>query len=141
MSASDAVVHVYLSTGCLHGRHDYCNAPTGQAGGKRPAECKWCGAPCVCPCHTAAPVADAAGQSSITCPRCGATSYNPNDVRYGYCGRCHAYTGEKVCDVEGHQGCTVFECRWGAPLLLAGDRAAAGCEAYEDEHGPCDRDA
>lgn len=31
---------------------------------------------------------------SFTCPTCGATSWNPNDVRYGYCGRCHAFTGD-----------------------------------------------
>jgi hypothetical protein len=30
---------------------------------------------------------------SITCPVCGMTSYNPNDVREGYCGNCHAWTG------------------------------------------------
>lgn len=30
---------------------------------------------------------------SFTCPRCGATSHNPNDQRYGYCGRCHEFTG------------------------------------------------
>jgi hypothetical protein len=29
----------------------------------------------------------------ITCPRCGATSFNENDVRAGYCGRCHDWTG------------------------------------------------
>lgn len=28
----------------------------------------------------------------ITCPQCGATSYNANDVREGYCGRCHDWT-------------------------------------------------
>jgi hypothetical protein len=31
--------------------------------------------------------------SSFTCPRCGAVSQNPNDVREGYCGRCHDWTG------------------------------------------------
>lgn len=30
---------------------------------------------------------------SITCPVCGMTSYNLNDVANGYCGNCHAYTG------------------------------------------------
>lgn len=30
---------------------------------------------------------------SFTCPACSATSYNPNDERYGYCGRCHDHTG------------------------------------------------
>lgn len=31
---------------------------------------------------------------SITCPRCGATSYHPKDVEYGYCGRCHWWTSD-----------------------------------------------
>lgn len=31
---------------------------------------------------------------SITCPRCGRTSWNPNDVREGYCGACHDWTGQ-----------------------------------------------
>lgn len=30
---------------------------------------------------------------SFTCPVCGATSYNPNDVANGYCGACHDFTG------------------------------------------------
>lgn len=34
------------------------------------------------------------GTPSFTCPACGATSYHPMDVRYGYCGRCHDFTGE-----------------------------------------------
>jgi ribosomal protein S27AE len=29
----------------------------------------------------------------FTCPRCGRTSYNPNDKREGYCGACHDWTG------------------------------------------------
>lgn len=32
--------------------------------------------------------------SSFTCPTCGRTSANPNDVREGYCGACHAFTGK-----------------------------------------------
>jgi hypothetical protein len=43
--------HRYLSTGCHHGDHAYCQAMTGLQGAKRPAECKHCGAPCVCACH------------------------------------------------------------------------------------------
>jgi protein-arginine kinase activator protein McsA len=27
----------------------------------------------------------------ITCPQCGMTSYNPNDIRYRYCGNCHQF--------------------------------------------------
>lgn len=52
--------HEYLSTGCLHGDvvlkdgrtgHEYCQGDTGHAGSKRPAECKFCAAPCTCLCH------------------------------------------------------------------------------------------
>lgn len=43
--------HVYLSTGCLAGRHSYCSATTGQQGAKRPARSKFTDAPCICWCH------------------------------------------------------------------------------------------
>lgn len=49
--------HIYLSTGCLHGQHDYCQCATGQQGEKRPGRCKFCDARCICPCH------DLAGQA------------------------------------------------------------------------------
>lgn len=49
---SEPSTHRYMSTGCFHGDHAYCQAKHGAAGPKRPAECKFCGAPCVCPCHT-----------------------------------------------------------------------------------------
>lgn len=45
--------HAYLSTGCLHGRHDYCQAKQGRVGPKVPATCKFCKAPCRCRCHRA----------------------------------------------------------------------------------------
>lgn len=37
----------------------------------------------------AAAKAEAGG---FTCPRCNATSHNPNDKAEGYCGRCHTWT-------------------------------------------------
>lgn len=43
--------HIYLSTACLHDRHDHCNAMVGYQGAKRPAQCKFCDARCVCACH------------------------------------------------------------------------------------------
>lgn len=50
-----AGTHLYLSTGCLHGQHAYCQAMTGHAGAKRPATCKFTDeygcTPCVCACH------------------------------------------------------------------------------------------
>lgn len=32
------------------------------------------------------------GRPSITCPRCGFTSYHPDDIANGYCGHCHDWT-------------------------------------------------
>ena len=43
--------HVYLSTSCMHGHHDYCKTDVGIAGLKTPAKCKFCPAECVCACH------------------------------------------------------------------------------------------
>lgn len=53
--ASTRATHQYLSTGCLHDKHDYCQSMTGHAGAKRPAQCKFCDAKCVCWCHTTTP--------------------------------------------------------------------------------------
>ncbi|MFI0262523.1 hypothetical protein ACH4OW_26180 [Streptomyces sp. NPDC017056] len=44
--------HRYLSTGCLHGEHGYCQGTAGRAGAKAPAQCKFCTARCVYGCHT-----------------------------------------------------------------------------------------
>lgn len=33
---------------------------------------------------------------AFVCPRCGAESWNPNDAKYGYCGRCHWWTGDPI---------------------------------------------
>lgn len=41
--------------------------------------------------------------NTITCPQCGMTSYNPNDIAQGYCGNCHDWTGmaKEDYDVPG----------------------------------------
>jgi hypothetical protein len=31
------------------------------------------------------------GPPSFTCPHCGRTSYNPNDIAQRYCGACHQF--------------------------------------------------
>lgn len=49
--------HDYLSTGCLHGEHTYCENKTGQLGPKTPAKCKFCDARCICDCHGVHPAA------------------------------------------------------------------------------------
>jgi hypothetical protein len=30
----------------------------------------------------------------FVCPKCEAVSYNPNDIREQYCGRCHKFVGQ-----------------------------------------------
>ncbi len=66
-AASTDTAHRYLSTACLHGRHDYCAAPTVSRDGtwqtigpsysallgeaKQAAACKFCGSRCRCRCH------------------------------------------------------------------------------------------
>lgn len=32
----------------------------------------------------------------FTCPACGTASSHPEDIANGYCGRCHAFTGDEV---------------------------------------------
>lgn len=34
------------------------------------------------------------GPASFTCPACGMTSHHPDDAAHGYCGSCHAFTGD-----------------------------------------------
>jgi hypothetical protein len=50
------LMHRYFSTACYHDEHGYCQARQatdylGQDFNRRPAQCKFCGAPCICPCH------------------------------------------------------------------------------------------
>lgn len=45
------IEHLYVSTACQHSHHDYCQRETGTTGQKTPAQCKFCAAPCLCPCH------------------------------------------------------------------------------------------
>ena len=35
-------------------------------------------------------------EPAITCPRCAATSYHPEDVRQGYCARCRWWTSDPL---------------------------------------------
>ncbi len=75
------VEHVYYSTYCVHGHHEACKNT-----------CVVCHAPCTCECHFDRPAGPT--QPSITCPRCGRTSWHPVDVKMGYCGNCHDWTAE-----------------------------------------------
>ncbi len=43
--------HFYMSTGCLHDNHAYCQSKTYPEGSKEPAKCKFCDARCLCICH------------------------------------------------------------------------------------------
>ncbi|MFF3643416.1 hypothetical protein [Streptomyces sp. NPDC002564] len=63
MTRPTAPVHIYLSTGCVHGDtvlpdgrtgHEYCQTEAQRYDGtvKKAASCKVCRAPCICSCHT-----------------------------------------------------------------------------------------
>jgi hypothetical protein len=43
-------------------------------------------------CAHASHVTDGSQAQAITCLRCMKTSYNPDDIREGYCGNCHDWT-------------------------------------------------
>ena len=34
--------------------------------------------------------------TSFVCPHCGARSFNPNDSRERYCGRCHVFVDDQI---------------------------------------------
>jgi hypothetical protein len=48
------------------------------------------------PCAAAPDRASWAERPGFTCPQCGGTSYHPDDLAHGYCGRCHAFTGDRA---------------------------------------------
>jgi predicted RNA-binding Zn-ribbon protein involved in translation (DUF1610 family) len=41
--------------------------------------------------ETADRLAEATKPKTFTCPKCGAVSHNPNDVKEKYCGACHEF--------------------------------------------------
>lgn len=53
---------------------------------------------------------------SFTCPTCGMTSHNPNDVKFGYCGNCHAYTGPDHTQEQAALGLVCPECSLTQPF-------------------------
>ncbi len=57
---------------------------------------------------------------SYTCPICGKTSHHPEDVRYGYCANCHAFT----------RTCTIGQCP-SIPVAVLGNVAACDLHATE----------
>jgi hypothetical protein len=104
--------HAYLSTGCLHGAHDYCKSMTGIQGTKRGGKCKFCDTQCICTCHTE-------DEESVIEPYCeGFPDTCPNKVtvepaeHHGGGVRCGCFdedgTTERVCELEG-QG---VRCNW-----------------------------
>lgn len=64
---------------------------------------------------------------SITCPQCGRTSYNPNDVRERYCGNCHQYHDTMLRNATRWTAARGVGIILGMTLLAVG--LLAGCEA------------
>jgi len=53
---------------------------------------------------------------SITCPQCGMTSHNPTDIKFGYCGNCHEYTGVDRTQVAAVSHLACGECGFTSPF-------------------------
>jgi len=112
--------HRYLSTGCLHGEHGYCQSNTGSQGQKIPAQCKFCQAPCVCSCHLPGEVTEAvSGQTAIDDlvtgtddDMCGAEPPQRADDPDSPWGDCWC---TKPGDHEGDHACEPCTKRHGAP--------------------------
>jgi hypothetical protein len=47
-------------------------------------------------------------QPSYTCPRCGRTSYNPQDALQGYCGHCHTFEDQNALTEALERGSEPF---------------------------------
>lgn len=56
--------------------------------------CEWCWGADGQPLEPLEPAADVVER--FACPRCGKTSSHPEDVKQGYCGRCHEWTAEQA---------------------------------------------
>ena len=72
---------------------------------------------------------------SITCPQCGMTSHNKNDIEQRYCGNCHQYHDDMVSETEpgntfrdGKIHVMREKC---ANCLLSPDRLVSGARAAE----------
>ena len=83
----------------------------------------------------------------FTCPRCGATSHNPNDEREHYCGRCHAFVDDprfQCAACHAVQKRNTIRCeQCGKPLVFLVGRDDDGDEdVYRDpsfSERECDR--
>ena len=62
------------------------------------------------------------GGGSITCGRCGLTSYNPGDVRHHYCGRCHVFHDDEA-ELEALESATELELAEIRTIAIAKARA------------------
>jgi ribosomal protein S27AE len=50
------------------------------------------------------PEVDKDTELGIICPRCGMTSFNPNDVETEYCGNCHLFRSQMEQQGDKHNG-------------------------------------
>ena len=79
--------HEYLSTGCRHGNHAYCQDTEGAVGPKVPGQCKFCESPCVCACHR-------------PFVRCSSTTFCAG---WGFCHKCAPELAAKAKELYGAQ--------------------------------------
>jgi predicted nucleic-acid-binding Zn-ribbon protein len=74
--------------------------------GKWPVGNTWVGpkhlsdAPVELRCKACVAAMDGMNESSITCPKCGVTSYNPNDIEQRHCGYCHQFPEFLIVSIQ-----------------------------------------
>lgn len=123
--------HRYLSTGCRHGEHGYCQSNTGSQGQKRPAECKFCGSGCVCSCHTpgAITVVERIVNHAATGSVLGTSEPSMEDLCTG--------TSEAMCGAEPPLRADHPDTQWGDCwcTLLPDHEGDHSCEPCTKRHG------
>ena len=65
---------------------------------------------------------------SITCPKCGRTSWNANDIHFGYCGNCHDWTGENVRVIKATEPLPLMDC----PECACGKHGNCDSSTWDD---------
>ena len=75
------------------------------------------------------------------CPQCGARSYNPNDIQFGYCGNCHEFTGGADYGHVGHSSRSTQQRSKGGMLMQPNDENANAEQQMPEVPRNGDRDS
>jgi hypothetical protein len=124
--------HRYLSTGCRHGEHSYCQSNTGSQGQKLPAQCKFCASKCVCSCHSPGTITVVERRINPAALEMESVTSSVTGSRDDWCGA--SPPGEIGETVTAEDGSTYAwgDCDCTKPKGHEGDHA---CEPCTQRHG------